>query len=165
MADADNGFPQVLIVGPDEGKRVTAQDSTVTVKLTPAETGGALCITHLTVPGNFVEAAPPPHYQTREEEIFYILKGTITFEVRGQPHRASAGSLVKVPRNLVHKFSNPDPEPAELLILGSPAGIADFMVELYEVLQQPGPPDIPKVIGIFAEYGLRVVPPGVTEPV
>jgi len=164
MAD-NKTAPQVLIVGPDEGKRITAHDATVTVKLTPADTGRALCITHLTVPGRWVEAAPPPHYQTREEEIFYILKGTITFEVRGQPHRAPAGSLVKVPRNLVHKFSNPDPEPAELLIMGSPAGIADFMVDLYEILQQSATPDIPKVIAVFAKYGLVVVPPGVTEPV
>lgn len=32
MAD-NTTAPQVLIVGPDEGKRITAKDSTVTVKI------------------------------------------------------------------------------------------------------------------------------------
>jgi mannose-6-phosphate isomerase-like protein (cupin superfamily) len=108
------------------------------------------------VPPNFVAQAPPPHYHTRDEEAFYVLEGTITFQISGKDVRAPSGSVVQFPRHLIHKFSNPDPLPAAILVMGSPSGIEDYLVEVYQLLQQPGPPDPAKMQAIFEKYGLFI---------
>lgn len=108
--------PQPLVLMPGEGRSITARDSTLTVKVFGKDTGSAWSLLRLDVPADFVSAAPPPHYHTREEESFYILEGTITFQIGDREVRASAGSFVKSPRNLIHGFSNPDPVRASLLV-------------------------------------------------
>jgi steroid delta-isomerase-like uncharacterized protein len=152
--------PKALISLPGQGRSITALGSTMTVKCGGADTGGVWSLTHLTVPPGFVQQAPPPHFHTRDEEAFYVLEGTITFEVEGKPVRAGAGSLVKFPRHLLHKFSNPDAAPAAVLVLGSPSGIEDFLADIYNLLSQPGPPDMARLGAIFGRYGLVIPPPG-----
>jgi steroid delta-isomerase-like uncharacterized protein len=151
--------PEALISLPGQGRSITALDSTMTVKCSGADTGGAWSLTHLTVPPGFVQQAPPPHFHTRDEEAFYVLEGTITFDVAGKTIRAGSGSLVKFPRQLVHKFSNPDTTPAAVLVIGSPSGIEDFLADIYNLLTLPGQPDMAKLGAIFTRYGLIIAPP------
>lgn len=161
----DDVKSQPLVLMPGEGHTITARNSTLTVKVFGKDTGLAWSLSHLDVPADFVSMAPPPHYHTKEEESFYILEGTITFQIGDRKIRAPAGSFIKSPRNLIHGFSNPDPVPASLLVIGSPSGIEGYLVEIYELLSQPGPVNTAKMEAIFEKYGIVIaVPPPVTTP-
>jgi steroid delta-isomerase-like uncharacterized protein len=148
--------PRPLVLMPGEGHTITARNSTLTVKVFGKDTGFAWSLSHLDVPADFVSAAPPPHYHTREEESFYILEGTITFQIGDENVRAPAGSFIKSPRNIIHRFSKPDPVPASLLVIGSPSGIEDYLVEVYELLSRPGPVNTDMMAAIFEKYGLVI---------
>jgi steroid delta-isomerase-like uncharacterized protein len=161
-ADGPDSHAEALLLMPSGGRSISALGSTLTVKVAGKDTGGAWSLSHITVPANFVAQAPPPHYHTRDEEMFYVTEGTITFRINGKDVRAPAGSLVKFPRRLVHMFYNPDPTPAAVLVLGSPAGIEDYLVEVYQLLQQSGPPDPAKMNAIFLKYGLIITGPPIT---
>jgi steroid delta-isomerase-like uncharacterized protein len=164
-APGDSVKPQPLVLMPGEGRTIIARDSTLTVKVFGKDTGFAWSLSRLDVPAHFVKAAPPTHYHTREEESFYILEGTITFQIGDRQVRAPAGSFIKSPRNLIHGFANPDPVRASLLVIGSPSGIEDYLIEIYELLSQPGPVDNAKMAAIFEKYGLFITgPPPVMVP-
>jgi steroid delta-isomerase-like uncharacterized protein len=164
-APSDSVKPQPLVLMPGEGRTITARDSTLTVKVFGKDMGSAWSLSRLDVPAGFVSAAPPPHYHTREEESFYILEGTITFHIEDREVRAPAGSFVKSPRNLIHAFSNPNPVPASLLVIGSPSGLEDYLIEVYELLSQPGPVDAAKMKAVFEKYGIFITaPPLATTP-
>ena len=47
--------------------------------------------------GSSRQAEAPPHIQTREEEGFYILEGTVTFWVDGDEIEANTGTFLHVP--------------------------------------------------------------------
>jgi quercetin dioxygenase-like cupin family protein len=49
---------------------------------------------------------PPLHIQTREEELFVVLEGQITFWLDGQVIKRSAGGTAFVPRGMPHCFKN-----------------------------------------------------------
>lgn len=153
------GMPDALFVLPNEGKSITSLDSTLTIKCGAKETFGTWALTHLTVPPHFVQQAPPPHFHTRDEEAFYILDGTITFWINGQDRLAPKGTFVKMPRYLLHKFSNPSDTPAAMLVIGAPAGVETFLWEIYELFAKTSTPEIGQIVEIFARYGLVIPPP------
>ena len=53
------------------------------------ETGGLHALVETTLPP---DNGPPPHAHAREDEVFYVLSGEITFTVGGREHVASAGT-------------------------------------------------------------------------
>jgi len=150
---AEQSKLRALVLTPGQGDAISALGSTLTTLVRGKDTGGAWSLSHITVPPNFVAQALPPHYHTRDEEGFYVLQGAITFNLNGKEVRASAGSFVKFPRHLIHKFYNPDATPAAILLLGSPSGIEDYLIEVYQLLQKPGPPEPEKMQAIFEKYG------------
>lgn len=158
-APVEGAKNEPIVLMPGEGHTITARNSTLVVKVFGKDTGSAWSLSRLDVPAGFVSTAPPPHYHTREEESFYVLEGTVTFQIGDREVRAPAGSFIKSPRNLVHRFSNPDPVGASLLVIGSPAGIEEYLIEIYELLRQPGPIDMAKMGEIFGKYGIVITPP------
>ncbi len=110
---------------------------------TGAHTAGTYFLMEALVPPG---AGPPPHEQTREEEGFYILEGTLTFWPDGQETRAGPGTFVNVPRGVVHNFKNETDEPARMLIVFAPAGI-EWMFSA--MAKEPA-----RFLEIAAEYGV-----------
>ena len=47
---------------------------------------------------------PPPHIHHREDETFYILEGEMTASVSGQTIKGTPGTVIFLPRNVVHSF-------------------------------------------------------------
>lgn len=73
---------------------------------------------------------PPPHVQTREEEAFYILEGTITFYAEGKETHATPGTFLNVPKGVRHRFRNNTDKPARMIFMFSPAGIESMFEEM-----------------------------------
>lgn len=62
-----------------------------------------------------------PHVHRRISESFYILSGVVTLHDGEGWRTASAGDFLHVPENAVHGFRNDGDEPAEMLIIFTPA--------------------------------------------
>ncbi|MFL6140711.1 MAG: cupin domain-containing protein [Labedaea sp.] len=61
------------------------------------------------VPGEFVSE----HYHPYSEEFLYVVSGTMTVRVDGEPIELSAGEGVLVPKNVRHRVENDTDQPAE----------------------------------------------------
>ena len=71
---------------------------------------------------------PPPHIHRREEETFYIVEGEMTFSVGGQTIKGTPGTLIFLPRDVVHSFEI-ESEQGRALVLLTPAGLEEYFKE------------------------------------
>lgn len=95
------------------------------LRISAQQTGDAFEIIELAGPEG---DGPPPHIHVNRHELFYVLQGTVEFNVANDRISAEAGSLVFVPRNTRHGFKfGPD---CRMLGLVAPAGLEGFFREL-----------------------------------
>ena len=73
---------------------------------------------------------PPPHVQTKEEEAFYILEGSVTFYAEGKETLATKGTYLNIPKGVRHRFKNNSGENARMLVFFAPAGIEKMFEEM-----------------------------------
>jgi quercetin dioxygenase-like cupin family protein len=132
------------------------------VKATGEQTGGAFGLLEQTIPAGF---ASPLHVHHAEDEAFYVLDGQVTFLSGERRIQATAGSYVFLPRDIPHAFRVDTP--ARLLILTTPAGFEQFVIEMSEpvtdVSSPPtSPPDMEKLVRLAAKYRIEILggPPG-----
>ena len=106
------------------------------------ETGGEYSLYETTAPP---QLGAPPHIHHRETEAFYVLEGEFEFLKGERTVRARVGEFVRVPRGVVHGFTNVGDEPARLLGIVTPGGLHEKM--LAEIGEQakaetlPPPPE------------------------
>lgn len=94
-----------VVVTPDEDDVILSGGIGFVGKLNGEENGGAFAIgEHPLEPGIL---AAPPHTQSNEDEISYVLEGEIGVLIGEEVHRATAGSYVLKPRGVPHTFWKP----------------------------------------------------------
>ena len=109
---------RVIVCGPGEGRPIPGREEVV-LKVTGAETGGAVAVLEATsAPGERAD----PHVHHDHDEFFYILEGQVRFEVGGQTVEAAAGAFVFVPRGTVHVAQTVGAGSARVLAAFVPAG-------------------------------------------
>ena len=89
---------KTLVVGPLEGRSQEPLDvlgEPGLIKLAGADTNDQVAVVRFTVPKL---AGPPLHRHSREDEWFYVLDGTLTWEVDGHRHTGGAGASAFAPR-------------------------------------------------------------------
>ena len=97
---------------------------------------------------------PPPHSHAWDES-FYVTRGQVQFTCAAETTMCVAGTLVHVPGGTVHAFSY-GPGGGEMIEI---TGAGSGAVKMFRMLDRevpPGPPDIPKVIQVLADCGVRV---------
>lgn len=155
--DAVNANVTGLLVGPEDGKHIiNPLGGAMTIKLRDQDTAGAYSIHENVIPGG--SPGPRPHIHHHHEEVFYVLEGAISVRIGTRDIRASAGSFVVVPRGEVHQPSNPDPEPARVLLIFSPSGMGTFFEEVAQrklpLQMRPTDPEVNAELKEFAgRYG------------
>jgi mannose-6-phosphate isomerase-like protein (cupin superfamily) len=136
------------------GERIAlGPGSQLTFKAVGADTGGAYAaLEYLAAPG----AGAAPHSHSREEESFYIIEGTLTFQLGTDIVKAEPGDFVRIPAGLRHAFANEGIAPVRALIVLVPAGLEQFFVDLDELLaRSPDTGSPPEVIeALNRSYGL-----------
>src|SRR5262244_2024815 len=89
------------------------------VLLTTEATGGAISVLMAWhKPGE----GPPDHVHFGQEEMFFVLEGSYELTVDGQTTTAGAGTIVFIPRNVVHRFKNVGDTTACMLDWSLPGG-------------------------------------------
>jgi quercetin dioxygenase-like cupin family protein len=112
-------------------------------------------IFELTVPP--ASNVPPPHSHSNNEEIVYVLEGTLRYTVGSDTRDLMPGQTMHTPRGMVHGFSNPFSSPARALIVLSPDIGAQYFRDVAAVVNAGGPPDKASLVAVMRRYGL--VPP------
>lgn len=69
----------------------------------------------------------PGAHQHAEDDVFYVLAGTVYILIDQQWHAASAGSFVLIPARVQHDFENRSDTRAGLLNLSFPGGFEPHM--------------------------------------
>jgi quercetin dioxygenase-like cupin family protein len=109
---------------------------------------------------------PPPHIHHREDETFYVVEGEMTFSVGDRTIKARPGTMVFLPRDIVHSFAI-ESEQARILVQVSPAGaegwFKEFSVPAPTLTLPPATEvsysEIQKMLAAAPRYGLEFVMP------
>lgn len=152
VRDAAALAPHTVGAGEDRsGPPHTLGFSSLTFKVLPRETGGALfLIEHSDLkPGG----GPPLHVHLNQEEWFYVVQGAVTLQVGEQRLTLQPGESVLAPRRVAHTFSAV--APSRMLIAFCPAGKMEQYLRDTEAMKSP-PPDI---AAYFRRYEMEYVGP------
>jgi mannose-6-phosphate isomerase-like protein (cupin superfamily) len=79
-----------------------------------------------------LSAGPGAHSHEANEELFYVIEGTMTFVVGDQRIDAPTGSFVRVPAGVTHDFENTTPSLAAVLNVFVPGGFEARMPAIVE---------------------------------
>ena len=163
VRDPSSTSSSAVHVAPAEGRAVRmAGAQLVTRKVSSDQTGGAYSLFE-------VEVGPVggegPHIQHREDECFYVLEGRFGFVVEDEQIEAGPGSLVYVPKGVLHAFENAGDTTGRMLVSQTPGGAYEgFVGEAGEpATGEAAPPameDQPnaeRLAEIGAEYGVETV--------
>jgi quercetin dioxygenase-like cupin family protein len=109
---------------------------------------------------------PPPHIHHREDETFYVLEGEMTFSVGDRTIKATPGTAVFLPRDVVHSFVI-ESEQVRILVLVTPAGAEGFFKEVSvpaPSMTLPPPAETPyseiqKMMALAPTFGFEFVLP------
>jgi len=99
-------------------------------------------------------SGPPPHSHNWDES-FYVVKGKVEYSHGDTTVMAEPGTLVHLPVGTVHSFRFGAGGGAMIEISG-PGGFASKLFTTIDKEIPPGPPDIPKLIGILQQHGVTV---------
>jgi mannose-6-phosphate isomerase-like protein (cupin superfamily) len=121
MTEGDSGRGHVAARG--EGRELFVG----MLQVSAEQSGGSVEVIVLNA-GPEGQVGPPPHVHHHRDELFYVLKGRLTFVLGTREFEVEQGGTVFVPRGTRHGFrSQPD---SQALLIIAPAGLEGFFAEL-----------------------------------
>ena len=118
--------------------------------------GAAMGMFELTVPGG--ARVPPAHSHRDNEELVYVLEGTLCYSVDDEVRDLRPGEWMYTPRGSVHAFRNPHAQTARALIILAPDIGAQYFRDIAEVVNASGGPDPARMAQVMTRYGLVLAP-------
>jgi quercetin dioxygenase-like cupin family protein len=115
-----------VCVASEEGEARWWSRGLAIVKATAPATAGQMTILEITEPP---DSAAPLHVHHGEDEAFWILDGSATFEVGDQTIEARAGDYLFGPRDVPHRYTT-GPDGCRMLFILTPGGFEDLLREL-----------------------------------
>jgi quercetin dioxygenase-like cupin family protein len=143
-----------FVIGRADGDKVVLPMGGVGVqfKIEGDRTGGAVSILeHPISPGGFAV----PHTHTNEDEISYVLEGTLGAEIDGEELTVEVGEYLFKPRGLKHAFWNPTDEPARIIEIIAPAGLERLFRMAGTSRGLQGTDDFERGLANMAEHGIQ----------
>jgi mannose-6-phosphate isomerase-like protein (cupin superfamily) len=67
----------------------------------------------------------PAHYHDEQDELYFVHRGTATFELGGEDHTVAEGGLVHVESTTHRRVSNRTDEDLVILVVGGKGGYVD----------------------------------------
>ena len=119
------------------------------------------CFEMLVPPGSNV---PPPHSHTANEELVYVLEGTLRYTVGSETRDLRPGDSMATPCGVVHAFSNPHAGVARALVINTPDIGPQYFREVASIINRGGPPDKARLMATMQKFGLvAAAPPGAAQ--
>ncbi len=151
---------RAFLVGAEQGEALWSINTLTRLVAGAGSTGGVLGAWEWrgTSAGN-----TPLHVHHREDEVFYVLQGQVTFEVGKEKLPASAGDFVFAPRDIPHRFAVASEE-ARMLVLVVPGGFERFFADVGRPAETGGLPPLeqldPAALTEAARpYGVEIIGP------
>jgi quercetin dioxygenase-like cupin family protein len=139
-------------------------DNIARVHVDGAETGGTIDVVEIEARRGDM---PPLHLHRETDETFYLIEGSASFHLPGCTLELSAGEAFFAPRGIPHVY-RVESEYARWLVVGSPAGFADFVREASDEPAGDGfperEPDVARVAEAAARHGIELLGPPGTLP-
>jgi mannose-6-phosphate isomerase-like protein (cupin superfamily) len=110
---------QATIVKPEQALSITPFGLDVKVLLTTEATGGAISVL---MGWHKPREGPSDHVHFNQEELFFIVEGTYELTVGDHTSTAGPGTIVFIPRNVMHRFKNVGDTTACMLDWSLPGG-------------------------------------------
>jgi mannose-6-phosphate isomerase-like protein (cupin superfamily) len=136
--NASSASRRPVVLGPGEGRAYPMGRISAVFKADGAETGRGYSISEWWL--DPYTKGPGAHSHP-EDDVFYVLAGTISVLVGTEWVEASAGSLVLVPGEVTHDFENRGSERAGLLNLKTPGDFEDQMPGIAQWFAEHPPGD------------------------
>ena len=135
--------------------RVGADDTRWVVLVSGDQTGGRFSAVETLVPKG---CEPPRHVHSREDEVIYVLDGSVTFELEGERHDGTAGTCMLLPCGREHSFTI-ESDDARLLFLLLPAGLEGWVGAASAEDLSGGSPAVERFVATAARYGVSISGP------
>jgi quercetin dioxygenase-like cupin family protein len=114
------------------------------------------CFELLVPPGSNV---PPAHSHAANEEVVYVLEGTLRYRVAAETRDLRPGEVMGTPAGVVHAFSNPHATAARVLIINTPDIGVDYFREVASIMSADGPPNRARLMATMQRFGLVLAAP------
>ncbi len=126
---------QATIVRPEQALSIKPFGLDLKVLLTTEATGGAISVLIGWIkPGE----GPGDHVHFNQEEIFFIIEGTYELTVGDQTSTVGPGTIVFIPRNVVHRFKNVGDTTGCMLDWSLPGGHDQYFKTISELAASSG---------------------------
>lgn len=122
-----NTLQKPIVTPAGEGNMLAVMGCTHEQKVLVNDSEGAFALHECIIPGGFTL---PLHLHTMEDEIFYVVEGTLELQLAGCVRQAEAGSLAYFPKGIPHRFGNPSDKATKILLLMTPGKLDGFFEAL-----------------------------------
>lgn len=133
------------VVPRGEGEQLLVLVDNITIKVSGDDSYGNVLFVET---NNEEGAGVPPHYHTREDEIFYVVDGEAEFMVDGEKVIAKTGDTIFAPRNIPHAYTFLKPTKMTTTIV--PSGLDELFREVNAMDQS----NLDEVVKVFNKYGV-----------
>jgi uncharacterized glyoxalase superfamily protein PhnB/quercetin dioxygenase-like cupin family protein len=123
----DDSRRRPVILGPGEGRHYPMGRLSATFKADGVETAGRYGISEWWLDPH--TKGPGPHAHP-DDDVFYVLSGTMSIFVDGEWNDAPAGSIVVVPGNVLHDFENRSDQRAGMLNVSAPGNFEQRLPDI-----------------------------------
>ena len=134
-AEATRASLQAAVIEFEQAPAIKAFGLDMRVLLTTEATGGAISVLMAWhKPGE----GPPDHVHFNQEEVFFVLEGSYELTVGGETKTVGPGTIVFIPRNVVHRFKNVGGTTACMLDWSLPGGQDHYFKAVSELAAGDG---------------------------
>ena len=127
-----------VVLGPGEGRAYPMGRLSAVFKADGEETAQRYSISEWWLDPH--TNGPGPHLHP-EDDVFYVLAGTMSVMVGDEWTEASAGSFVLVPGNVIHDFQNRGSERTGMLNVSAPGDFEQAMPGIAQWFRERSPDD------------------------
>ncbi|GLB69130.1 cupin domain-containing protein [Arthrobacter mangrovi] len=155
---------RIYVIRAAERKNLWFLGNLVQPIITSEMTNGQFMLSHTHA---YLGSEPPVHEHNGEDEIFYLLEGSVTFWVEDTEVTLGPGDSILMPRNVPHIFQASSEVESRWLNISGPAGLEKFFEDVSVPAEYPGPqrgwrmdPATLERLDVACEkYGITLLPP------